>query len=65
MPIDEHGEKLQRLQRVHEVLLEKKMFHIETFSKQVKPREKEDFLRLEYRSKLLNLRWAEACLVNS
>lgn len=33
---------------------------IETFSKQVKPREIEDVLRLEYRSKLLNPKWAEA-----
>lgn len=33
---------------------------IETFSKEVKPRELEDVLRLEYRSKLLNPKWAEA-----
>lgn len=33
---------------------------IETFSKQVKPREIEDVLRLEYRSKLLNPKWADA-----
>lgn len=33
---------------------------IETFSKDVKPREIEDVLRLEYRSKLLNPKWAEA-----
>lgn len=33
---------------------------IETFSKDVKPRELEDVLRLEYRSKLLNPKWAES-----
>ena len=33
---------------------------IETFSKQVKPREIEDVLRLEYRSKLLNPKWAQS-----
>lgn len=33
---------------------------IETFGKDVKPRELEDVLRLEYRSKLLNPKWAQA-----
>ncbi|KAK9915657.1 hypothetical protein WJX75_002261 [Coccomyxa subellipsoidea] len=33
---------------------------VETFSKSTKPRELEEVLRLEYRSKLLNPKWAEA-----
>ena len=33
---------------------------VETFSKDVKPRELEAVLRLEYRSKLLNPKWAQA-----
>ncbi|KAI8464745.1 MAG: CobN/magnesium chelatase [Monoraphidium minutum] len=33
---------------------------VEAFGKDVKPRELEDVLRIEYRSKLLNPRWAEA-----
>jgi len=33
---------------------------VETFGKDPKPRELEDVLRLEYRSKLLNPKWAEA-----
>ncbi len=33
---------------------------VECFSKEVKPRELEEVLRLEYRSKLLNPKWAEA-----
>ncbi|GAB4822001.1 hypothetical protein N2152v2_009047 [Parachlorella kessleri] len=33
---------------------------IEAFSKEVRPRELEEVLRLEYRSKLLNPKWAEA-----
>lgn len=33
---------------------------VEAFSKEVKPRELEEVLRLEYRSKLLNPKWAEA-----
>lgn len=32
---------------------------VETFSKDVKPKELEEVLRLEYRSKLLNPKWAE------
>lgn len=32
---------------------------VETFSKSTKPRELEEVLRLEYRSKLLNPKWAE------
>ena len=37
---------------------------VETFSKSTKPRELEEVLRLEYRSKLLNPKWAQvrACL---
>lgn len=34
---------------------------VETFSKSTKPRELEEVLRLEYRSKLLNPKWAEVC----
>jgi magnesium chelatase subunit H len=37
---------------------------IEAFSKEVRPRELEDVLRLEYRSKLLNPKWAEAMAAN-
>lgn len=33
---------------------------VEAFGRDVKPRELEDVLRLEYRSKLLNPRWAAA-----
>ncbi len=33
---------------------------METFSKDVAPRELEEVLRLEYRSKLLNPKWAQA-----
>ena len=33
---------------------------VETFSKDVKPKELEEVLRLEYRSKLLNPKWAAA-----
>jgi hypothetical protein len=33
---------------------------VETFSKGVQPRELEQVLRLEYRSKLLNPKWAQA-----
>lgn len=33
---------------------------VESFGKDVKPKELEDVLRLEYRSKLLNPRWAQA-----
>ncbi len=33
---------------------------VETFSKSAKPRELEEVLRLEYRSKLLNPKWAQA-----
>lgn len=33
---------------------------VEAFEKNIKPRELEEILRLEYRSKLLNPRWAEA-----
>lgn len=33
---------------------------VEAFGRDVKPRELEDVLRIEYRSKLLNPRWAEA-----
>ena len=33
---------------------------VECFSKEVRPRELEEVLRLEYRSKLLNPKWAEA-----
>ena len=33
---------------------------VECFSREVRPRELEDVLRLEYRSKLLNPKWAEA-----
>ena len=33
---------------------------VETFSKSTKPRELEEVLRLEYRSKLLNPKWAQA-----
>jgi magnesium chelatase subunit H len=32
---------------------------VETFGKQVKPKELDEVLRLEYRSKLLNPRWAQ------
>ena len=32
---------------------------VETFSKDVRPRELEEVLRLEYRSKLLNPKWAQ------
>jgi hypothetical protein len=32
---------------------------VETFGKSVKPRELEEVLRLEYRSKLLNPKWAQ------
>lgn len=32
---------------------------VETFGKDVKPRELEEVLRLEYRSKLLNPKWAK------
>ena len=34
---------------------------VETFSSDVKPRELEQVLRLEYRSKLLNPKWAQVC----
>lgn len=34
---------------------------VETFSKEAAPRELEEVLRLEYRSKLLNPKWAQAC----
>lgn len=34
---------------------------VETFSKDVKPKELEEVLRLEYRSKLLNPKWAQVC----
>ena len=34
---------------------------METFSKDVKPKELEQVLRLEYRSKLLNPKWAQVC----
>ena len=33
---------------------------IESFEREVKPRDLEETLRLEYRSKLLNPKWAEA-----
>ena len=33
---------------------------IETYGKDVKPKELEEVLRLEYRSKLLNPKWAQA-----
>lgn len=33
---------------------------VESFGKEVKPRELEEVLRLEYRSKLLNPKWAQA-----
>ena len=33
---------------------------VETFSKDVRPKELEEVLRLEYRSKLLNPKWAKA-----
>lgn len=33
---------------------------IETYGKKVEPKELEEVLRLEYRSKLLNPRWAQA-----
>lgn len=36
---------------------------VEAFGRDVKPRELEDVLRLEYRSKLLNPRWARAMAV--
>ena len=32
---------------------------METFAKSTKPRELEEVLRLEYRSKLLNPKWAQ------
>jgi magnesium chelatase subunit H len=32
---------------------------VETFDKNVRPRELEETLRMEYRSKLLNPKWAE------
>ena len=35
---------------------------VETFSKSTKPRELEEVLRLEYRSKLLNPKWAQVCV---
>ena len=34
---------------------------METFSRDVKPKELEEVLRLEYRSKLLNPKWAKVC----
>ena len=34
---------------------------VETFSKSTKPREVEEVLRLEYRSKQLNPKWAQVC----
>lgn len=37
---------------------------VEAFSKKVKPKELEEVLRLEYRSKLLNPKWAEAMAAN-
>lgn len=37
---------------------------VEAFSKKVRPRELEEVLRLEYRSKLLNPKWAEAMAAN-
>ena len=33
---------------------------VEAFSKEAKPKELEDVLRLEYRTKLLNPKWAKA-----
>ena len=38
---------------------------VETFSKSTKPRELEEVLRLEYRSKLLNPKWAEVCMLTN
>ena len=35
---------------------------VETFSKDIKPKELEEVLRLEYRSKLLNPKWAQVRL---
>ena len=35
---------------------------IESFEREVKPRDLEETLRLEYRSKLLNPKWAEAMI---
>jgi magnesium chelatase subunit H len=37
---------------------------IETFSSEIKPRELEDVIRMEYRSKLLNPKWADAMVAS-
>ena len=37
---------------------------IESFEKNVKPRELEETLRLEYRSKFLNPKWADVSTLN-
>lgn len=37
---------------------------VETFGKDAKPKELEEVLRLEYRSKLLNPKWAQVCAVS-
>lgn len=37
---------------------------VETFSSEVKPREIEDVIRMEYRSKLLNPKWADAMVAS-
>jgi magnesium chelatase subunit H len=37
---------------------------IETFSSEIKPRELEDVIRIEYRSKLLNPKWADAMVAS-
>ena len=37
---------------------------VEAFSKEVRPRELDEVLRLEYRSKLLNPKWAQAMAAN-
>jgi len=37
---------------------------VETFSREVKPREIEDVIRMEYRSKLLNPKWADAMVAS-
>ena len=37
---------------------------VETFSSEIKPRELEDVIRMEYRSKLLNPKWADAMVAS-
>lgn len=51
--VNDNGEKKKKVRKVGCSI-------VEAFEKEVKPRELEEVLRLEYRSKLLNPKWAQA-----